>query len=261
VKYTNIILEKKNGIARITLNRPKVFNSTDKDTHLELQAALGDIENDEAVRVVVITGTGKAFCSGADLGYVKGVVDKPKQMAEFLDLFHKTCDIIEKLSKPVIAAVNGIALAGGLELVESCDLAIAAEEARLGDQHASFGFVAAGGGTQRLPRLIGIRKAKELLLTGDWVSAKEAQAIGLVNKVVPADKLEEAVNELAGKLAERSPMASKTIKSLVNRGMQVDLATGLELEKGAVSRHVTTEDMAEGLSAFMEKRKPVFKGR
>ena len=177
------------------------------------------------------------------------------------DSYHTICNTIENLSKPVIAAINGLALAGGLEIVECCDIAIASEEARLGDQHANYGLVPGGGSTQRLPRLIGIRKAKELLLTGDWISAKEAEAIGLVNKAVPANKLEEVVNELATKLAERSPMASKAIKFLVNRGMQTDLATALELEKGAVAHHSTSEDVAEGMRAFMEKRKPVFKGR
>ena len=213
------------------------------------------------MRVVVITGSGRAFCAGADLKYIKELLGNPQKMAEFGQLFHETYGMIENLSKPVIAAINGLALAGGIELLEACDIVIASEEVRIGDQHANFGLVPGGGGTQRLPRLIGIRKAKELLLTGDWVSGKEAEAIGLVNKAVPADKLEEAVNEMATKLAERSPMASKTIKFLVNRGMQTDLATGLELEKGALASHSATEDMAEGVAAFLEKRKPVFKGR
>jgi len=261
VEFTNIILEKRNGIAKIILNRPQALNALDIDTHMELQAALRDIEEDEATRVVVITGSGRAFCAGADLKYINELLGNPQKMAAFGQLFHDTYGMIENLSKPVIAAINGLALAGGIELLEACDIVIASEEARIGDQHANFGLVPGGGGTQRLPRLIGIRKAKELLLTGDWISGKEAEAIGLVNKAVPAEKLEEAVNEMAQKLAERSPMASKTIKFLVNRGMQTDLYTGLELEKGALATHSATEDMVEGVSAFLEKRKPVFKGR
>ena len=263
--FSNIIVEKKkNGIAKITINRPDALNAVDKDTHLELQEALADIEKDESVRVVVLTGTGRAFSTGGDLKYIMGLLEKaqPELQIEYLLLWQTTCNAIQNLSKPVIAAVNGLAGAGGLELVEACDIAIASEEARLGDQHANYGLVAGGGGTQRLPRLIGIRRAKELLLTGDWLSAKEAEAIGLVNKAVPADKLDEAVNELAAKLAERSPSASKTIKQLVNQGMQTDLATALDLEVLAASlRTVASEDMAEGVSAFLEKRKPVFKGR
>jgi enoyl-CoA hydratase/carnithine racemase len=161
----------------------------------------------------------------------------------------------------VIAAINGFALAGGLELVEACDIAIASQEARLGDQHANFGLMPGGGGTQRLPRLVGVRKAKELLFSGDWVSPQEAERIGLVNRVVPAEKLEEAVDEMAKKLAEKSPLATKAMKAAVNRGMQTDLATALELEIGTILHHFTSEDVIEGINAFEEKRKPVFKGK
>lgn len=259
--FSNIILEKRSRIAKITLNRPEAMNSVNKETHLELQKALEDIEKDSAILVVILTGSGRAFCAGADLKYIKGVYQIPSKMAEFIGLWHTTCNAIEALSKPVIAAVNGMALAGGLELIEACDIAIASDSARLGDQHANFGLLAGGGGTQRLPRLIGIRKAKELILTGDWVSPQDAVAIGLINKVVPADKLEETVNEIATKIADRSPMASKTAKYLINRGMQTDLSTALELEKGVVLAHFGTEDAAEGLSAFMERRTPVFKGK
>ena len=259
--FNNIILEKKNAIAKITLNRPDVLNSIDKNTHLELQESLADIEKDESVRVVVITGAGKTFCTGADLKFGATIRDDPDKVVEFLGLWHKTTNAIAGLSKPVIAAVNGVELAGGLEIVEACDIAIISENVRLGDQHANYGLVPGGGGSQRLPRIIGIRKAMELLLTGDWVSAKEAEAIGLVNKAVPADKLEETVNELAQKLAERSPLASKVIKSLVNQGMQMDLASALDLEIKSVAPLFSAEDLIEGLNAFNEKRKPVFKGK
>jgi enoyl-CoA hydratase/carnithine racemase len=150
-----------------------------------------------------------------------------------------------------------------LELVSACDLAIASEDAQLGDQHAAFGLIPGGGNTQRLPRLLGLRKAKELLYTGDWVSAKEAERIGLINRAVPADKLEETVNALARKLVtERSPVATKVMKSLVHQGIQVNRSAALDLELGAAVHHFSSsEDAKEGVAAFAEKRKPVFKGK
>jgi enoyl-CoA hydratase len=157
--------------------------------------------------------------------------------------------------------VNGLCLAGGIEVMQACDLAYAADDAKIGDQHANFGLIPTGGGTQRLPRLIPLRVAKELLFTGDWLSAKDAEKWGLINKAVPADKLEETVMAVANKLKEKSPMASKFIKFAVNRGMQVDLYTGVELEKSASMAHFQTADSREGISAFMEKRKPDFPGR
>ncbi|MFC1924594.1 enoyl-CoA hydratase/isomerase family protein [Chloroflexota bacterium] len=262
MSFKNIILEKKNRIATITLNRPDKLNSIDKNTHLEIQEALADIENDDEMRVVIITAAGiKAFCTGGDLAYAKSILGDQRMEVAIVDLWHVTCNAVQNLSKPVIAAVNGMALAGGLELMEACDLAIASEDAQLGDQHANYGMVPGGGGTQRLPRLIGIRKAKELLLTGDWISAKEAEAIGLINKAVPADKLMEAANELAAKLAERSMLASAAIKFLVNEGMQNDIETALQLERWVVQRHTIAPDWPEGVNAFLERRKPDFKGK
>ena len=261
MNFTTILVEKKEGIAKITLNRPQALNAINRDMLLELETAIEDIEKDDAVRVVVITGSGRAFCAGADLMGIKSLLGQPVQMSQFLRLWRRVFDAIESLSKPVIAQINGMALAGGLELVAVCDMAIASEDAQLGDQHVNFGLVPGGGDSQRLPRLIGIRKAKELLLTGDWISAKEAERIGLINRAAPADKLEEAVNELAKKLCERSPLTSKAIKLLVNKGMQTNLDAGLELELGQILHLFTTEDLAEGVKAFAERRKPVFKGR
>jgi enoyl-CoA hydratase len=168
---------------------------------------------------------------------------------------------IQKLKKPVIAAINGHALAGGLEFAMACDLAVCAANAKLGDQHANVGLIPGSGGSQRLPRLIGLRKAMELLLTGDMISAEEAERLGLVNKVVPAEELLAASMELARKITKKSPLVSEALKRLVYQGMQVDLATALELERGALVRHHGAQDMKEGIQSFLEKRKPIFTGK
>jgi len=261
MEYTDIIIEKKDGVAWITLNRPKALNALAPDTHRQLQHALLEIDKDPEVRVVVITGAGRAFCAGGDLKWISSHRDDPGTITGYGQLFHDTFYIMEHMSKVIIAMVNGLCYAGGIELMEACDLAYAAEDIMLGDQHATYGLIPGGGGSQRLPRLITLRKAKELLFTGDWITAKEAEQYGLINKAVPADKLKDHVMEVVNKLLQRSPMASKYIKYAVNRGMQVDLYTGVELEKSASMAHFQTEDSKEGISAFMEKRNPKFPGR
>jgi enoyl-CoA hydratase/carnithine racemase len=260
MQFTNIILEKKERIAKITLNRPELLNAMDPKTYAEIYDAIQDIEADRDIRVVIITGKGRAFCAGADLKAIQQFLDKASSAVEFLEGCHKSINAVDWCSKPVIAAVNGLALAGGLELVEACDIVIAAETARLGDQHAARGLVPGGGGTQRLIRQVNYRKAIELLLTGDWVSAKEAEALGLINKAVPDDQLETAVNELAEKLAKRSPMASKTIKMLAKRGIEADLTTALKMEVVGVAQHFFTDDAREGIQSFIERRDPDFAG-
>ncbi|UCG83104.1 MAG: enoyl-CoA hydratase/isomerase family protein [Dehalococcoidia bacterium] len=260
MEFTNIVYEKKDGLAKIVLNRPDVLNALDPKTLEEMYEAVEDIENDISVRVAVITATGRAFCTGADLTGIATIPpDKPRDY--FLRLWNKVFSAVENMSVPVIAAVNGMAYAGGLELVMVCDLAIASEEAKLSDQHANRGLVPGGGASQRLPRLIGVRKAKELLYTGDRISPAEAERLGLINKVVPADKLEEATNELAQKLLAKSPMALKAVKKLVNRGMEGSLDSGLEMEMLAMTAHGTTEDFEEGVKSFLEGRPPAFPGR
>ena len=261
MEYTHIIVEKKDGIGKIIINRPDALNSLHPDTHTQMQHALRALDTDPEVRVIILTGTGRAFSSGADLKHISSVADKPAEIVAYGRMFDATTYLIEHMAKVVIAMVNGLCLAGGIEVMQACDLAYASEDARIGDQHANFGLIPTGGGSQRLPRLIPLRKAKELLFTGDWLSAKEAEKWGLVNKAVPADKLEATVMEVANKLKERSPMASKFIKYSVNRGMQVDLYTGVELEKAASMAHFQTQDSKEGISAFMEKRKPNFPGK
>jgi len=260
MEFNNIIFEKKDGLAKITLNRPDVLNALDVNTLEELYGAVEDIESDISVRVVVITAMGRAFCTGADLTGIASISpDKPRDY--FLRLWNKVFSAIENISVPVIAAVNGMAYAGGLELVMVCDLAIASEDAKLSDQHANRGLVPGGGASQRLPRLIGIRKAKELLYTGDRIAPAEAERLGLINKAVPADKLEEATSEIVQKLVVKSPMALKAVKKLVNRGMESSLDSGLEMEMLAMTAHGTTEDFTEGVKSFLEGRPPAFPGR
>lgn len=234
MNFTKIILEKGEGFAKVTLNRPEVRNCLDRQTLEELEHAFEDIENDEAVKVAVLIGAGIAFSSGADLKYGMGL--NSEQFASYIHLFHRVCNKIENLTKPVIAAVNGIALAGGLEVAMSCDIRIAVEDAQLGDHHANIGVIPGGGGSQRLPRLVGISRAKELLFTGKWIDAREAERIGLVNQVAPVGKLEEVVGEMVKTLVSKSPASLSTMKRLVNQGMQADVRTGLELEIFAITQ-------------------------
>ena len=259
MSFETIILEKADGVGKITLNRPNALNALSSKLLTELETAVQDCERDKEIKVVVITGAGRAFSAGADLKELSG--SDPEKTISVIKIFHRVFNVIENLEKPVIAAINGLALAGGLELVMACDLAVLAEDAKIGDQHANFGLVPGGGGTQRLPRLIGIRRGKELMLTGVWLSPKEALEFGLVNKVAPTGRLMETVKELTDNLVKKSSMASKAIKYLVNEGMKMNLDDGLALEIEEVRKHFQTEDLKEGISAFIEKREPNFPGR
>jgi enoyl-CoA hydratase/carnithine racemase len=246
------------GIARVTLNRPDRLNAISPELLQDLDRACDAMEADAAVRVVTLTAAGRTFCAGADLRTVRELSPDPQRWSAFMGLWHGVFDRIEALPLPVIAGVHGLALAGGLELLLVADLVVADEGARLGDQHANFGLVAGGGGSQRLPRLVGARRAKELMMLGGWLSAADALAWGLVNRVVPAGTVANAVEEMAGTLAAGSGSANRTVKTLVNRAFDTDLAEGLELERRLVAQHMRSADAAEGLRAFAEKRKPVF---
>jgi enoyl-CoA hydratase/carnithine racemase len=253
-----VVLDKDGGIARVTLNRPAQMNAISPELLEDLWAVCEDVERDGRVKVVTLTGAGRAFSAGADLRAVRDLSPDPERWAAFMALWHRVFNRIEALPQPVIAGVHGVALAGGLELVLVCDLAVADEEARVGDQHANFGLVAGGGGSQRLPRVVGPRRAKELMLLGGWLTAREAFDWGLVNRVVPAGQLRAVLDEMAGTLARLSAGASRTAKALVNRSGDVDLASGLDLEIAMVGQHMRSADAAEGLRAFAEKRTPAF---
>ncbi|RLI04554.1 crotonase [Candidatus Bathyarchaeota archaeon] len=259
--YKTIIVEKKDGVAKITINRPQVLNAINKEVAEDVGSALEELRKDDSVKVVVITGAGdKAFSAGADVSMLKGL--KPLEIREVLwYAVEKMFEVIRKFEKPVIAAVNGFALGGGCELAISCDIIIASEKARFGVPEINLGILPGWGGMSRLAMMVGLHKAKELVLTGDMISAQEAEKIGLVNKVVPAEKFEEAVNELATKLASKSPITLKLGKEAINRGLGIDVEAALARDREILSIVFSSEDAEEGLSAFLEKRKPVFKGK
>jgi enoyl-CoA hydratase len=247
------------GIARVGLNRPAQLNAISPGLLEDLDRVCSAVETDRNVRVVTLTAAGRVFCAGADLSAVRELSPDPDRWNGFMRLWHRVFNRIEALPVPVVAGVHGLALAGGLELVLVADLVVADAEARLGDQHANFGLVAGGGGSQRLPRLIGARRAKELMLLGGWLSAVEAREWGLVNRVVPAGTVNAAVEEIAVSLAAKSDSANRTVKTLVNRAFDADLTGGLEMELHLVASHMRSAEAAEGLAAFAEKRAPVFR--
>jgi enoyl-CoA hydratase/carnithine racemase len=260
--YENILLEKKDGIARITLNRPDAMNAMNRAMITEIGRALEDVEEDETVRVVILTGKGKAFCVGADLKAAAEEMGTLSQQEAWFRWANKnTMERLAHLSKPVIAAINGFAFAGGCELMMACDLAIAAEDAVICDQHINFGLVGPGGSTQRTTWLVGARRAKEIIFTGKRLSGKDAERIGLVNQAVSGDKLDETVKDLAALLCEKSPVALRIAKSLINQASQTDLSLSQELEVMSSIVNCASEDYSEGMRAFNEKRKPIFKGR
>ena len=244
------------AVAWLTLNRPAQLNALDYPTLDGLAAALDAIEAEDAIRVVVLTGAGdKAFCAGADIkGFQPTVAAGPAAtLRDFVRRGQRVTSRLENFPKPVIAAVNGLCLGGGAELMEACHLAIASERARFSQPEVKLGLVPCFGGSQRLPRLIGARRAKELMLLGGWLTAEQALAWGLVNRVAPRGTVAQATLDLARELAAKSGAASRTAKLLVDRGLDVDLRTGLELEKRKVAEHMRTDDAAAGLRAFMTR--------
>ena len=262
MEFKHITIEKKEGYAKITLNRPDVLNALSSELMLELQLAIRDSESDEAVRAVVITGAGRAFCAGGDLEEQKKLGGDPRKIEEWLVIIRASFAVLYRCTKPTVAMVNGLALAGGIELIQLCDLAVAAEDARIGDQHINYGLMGGFCSVPMLPRIVGVKKGKELLLTGGWITGKEAERIGLVNKAVPADTLEEATNELVGRLTNKSLLLLKETKDLVNKTLEMDLDSAVETGFLATVHLLKTgEDVKEGWAAFSEKRKPVWKGR
>lgn len=257
--YTNIIVDTQEGIATLTFNRPKALNALNSDLLDELSDALDNIAADETNRVLVLTGSGeKSFVAGADIKEL--AVQNPLSGKIFA---HKGQSVISKLQDlaiPVIAAVNGFALGGGSEIALASDFIYASEAASFGLPEITLGLIPGFGGTQRLSRLIGMNKAKELILTGKIIPAKEALTMGLVNKVVAPDRLMAEVRKTATIIATKGKTALRAAKQAINNGMNVDLATGLAMEVDAFALCLTSEDSKEGLNAFIEKRAANFKG-
>jgi enoyl-CoA hydratase len=257
--YETIILEKKERVATITLNRPPM-NPLNRQMYEELGQVAEELNADPEVKVVIITGAGdKAFDAGLDVKEVEG-----KSVIEMKDFWACSRDASSRLAgieKPVIAAINGLALGGGLELALCCDLRIASDGTRFGQPEVTLGIIPGGGGTQRLPRLIGAARAKELLFTGAMIDAQAALGMGLVSKVVPADKLMEEITALATTIAAMPAVALKMIKHAVDHGINMDLNSALIYEGESFMLSYTSEDGREGLRAFVEKRKPSYKDK
>lgn len=255
---STVTLEIDGAIARVVLNRPQQLNAISPTLLEDLWTVCDTIEREPALKVVTLTAAGRAFCAGADLKSVETLARDPASWAQFMGLWHRVFNRIESLPVPVIAGVHGFALAGGLELILVTDLVVADADARIGDQHANFGLLAGGGGSQRLPRVVGARRAKELMLLGGWLSASQALEWGLVNRVAPSGTHVSVVDEIATSLASKSGSGNRAAKLLVNRAFDLDLASGLALETQVVAAHMRSADAAEGLRAFAEKRTPVF---
>jgi len=256
--FKYILWEKREEVGILTINRPEVRNALNPEAWSEIQAALEAAEDDPQVRVVIITGAGdKAFCAGADVG----------RLAQFTmwDILARKTDkifaYIHNFPKPIIAAINGLALGGGCELAMACDFRVGSGNARFGQPEINMGIFPGGGATQRLQRLAGVGRAKELIFTGEIINAHEAERIGLLNKVFPPEELMNKTMEIAKKICLKSPLALRLAKSAINMGMEMGLQAGLAYEKLGRTIIQGSEDRVEGMQAFLEKRKPEFKGR
>lgn len=267
MNYKTIIVEEKDQIAKITLNRPEKLNAISPEVIAEVKDALENIRRSPS-RVVIITGAEmegrrKMFSAGADL--TKSGIDpfspQPDQIRASSARGQGMCDMIADFEKPVVAMVNGLALGGGCEILLACDIVVASETAEIGQPEIGLGIIPGWGGTQRLPRRVGPSKAKEMVLTGERISARDAEKIGLVNVITSPGKLEEVTMELAKKLTSKSPIILKLAKKAMNQGLETNLKNGLKIENDTFVECFSTEDVREGMQAFLEKRKPKFKGK
>lgn len=257
MEFNNLLLKKEDNICVLSINRPNVLNALSTEVLEELREAIEMIERDEEIYVLIITGEGKAFVAGADISEMK---DKNSQEARiFANLGIEVFRKIELMEKPVIAAVNGFALGGGCELAMSCDIRIAGEKAKFGQPEVGLGITPGFAGTQRLSRLVGVAKAKELIFTGDMINANEAEKIGLVNRVVPQEEVLNESMKIAKKIASKGQIAVRYSKTAINRGIETDIETGMAIEKDLFGLCFATKDQKEGMNAFLEKRSPEFK--
>ncbi len=264
MKYQTVILEKEGGIATITLNRPDRLNAVDSQLTLDLIDALKDVDSDEGVRVVIITGAGRGFCSGADLSSMlaSGAAEAGVRQAALEPTINQVTLLIRNLKRPSIAAVNGVAAGMGFSIALACDIRIASENARFSQIFVRRGLIPDTGSTYFLPRAVGMSKACEMVFTGQIIDAREAERIGLVSRVVPHDELMKATRELATTIAKGPPITIQLAKRALYRGYaEEDLAFQHEYEMHLQGICMQTEDFKEGVSAFLEKREPIFKGR
>ena len=256
----NVLYEKKDSIAYVTLNRPKVLNALNKKTWADLRTAFEAARDDAAVRGVILTGAGdKAFIAGADISELANV--SAVEAEESSTFGQEVLNLVENLGKPVIAAINGFALGGGCETAMACTIRVASEKAKFSQPEVALGIIPGGGGTQRLPRLIGKGRALHLILSGEMIGAQEAYRIGLANEVVPATDLSTRAETILKKISSNAPIAVKYALEAVNRGLETSQSEGLSLEASYFGICAGTEDKKEGTSAFLEKRSPQFRGR
>src|SRR6202051_1923445 len=256
----NLLYEKKGAIAYVTLNRPRVLNALNRQTWKELRTVFEDVRDDPEIRGGILTGAGdKAFIAGADIGELAHVTAVEAEQSSSYG--QAVLDLIENLGKPVIAAVNGYALGAGCETAMACTIRVAAEHAKFGQPEVTLGLIPGGGGTQRLPRLVGKGRALQLILSGEMISAQEAYRIGLVNEVVPAADLISRAVAILNKITSNAPIAIKLALEAVNKGLDASQSEGLLLEAAYFGLCAATEDKQEGTSAFLEKRAPQFRGR
>ena len=258
-KLKTLIVRIQPPVAWVVLNRPDKLNAISVEMLRELSNVLDELEEDERVRVLILTGEGRAFSAGADVQSFIGIT--PVKAMIYSRKFQEVLFKLEYYTKPVIAALNGYTLGGGLELAMAADFRIASETAMLGQPEINLGFIPGAGGTQRLPRLVGRSRAKELIYTGEMIPAQEAARIGLVDRVVPPERLEQEARQLAMKLAEKPPLALMAAKYAIQMGLETNIWTGMALESSLFGLLFSTDDVAEGVAAFLEKRKPKFKGR
>lgn len=254
MEFKNIIVEIKEKVGMVKMNRPNVLNALNIETLQELSKAISHLSESDDVRVIIITGEGKAFVAGADIAEMKDM--SPDEAIQFSKSGQKVFDLIARTEKPVIAAVNGFALGGGCELALACDIRIASDKAKLGQPEVDLGVIPGFAGTQRLSRLVGVAKAKEMIFTGDMVDAQTAHSIGLVNQVVPADQLMNVCMKLANKIASKGPTAVKMAKRAINQGIEVSFEIRIAGETRDFAECFATGEAKEGMSAFLEKRKP-----
>lgn len=257
MEFKNLSLSLDGKVGIVSMSRPKALNALNTEVLQELDAALDGLEKNEDVYVIVLTGEGKAFVAGADIEEMR--IMTPEEAKKFAELGSRVLKKIETIDKPVIAAVNGYALGGGCELAMACDIIIAGEQAKFGQPEVGLGITPGFGGTQRLPRIVGTKIAKEIIFTGSTIGAEEAQRIGLVNRIVPPNTSLQTAVEMAKSIASKGQIAVRNAKAAINKGIETDIDSGVAIENILFAACFENDDQKEGMSAFLEKRKANFK--